>query len=240
MAELTEEAGEVVVDLGRSLSGRNLAFAVGGVVVGALLGYWWTRRNLEEKYAEIADEEILAMQEHYRKKGLAGQEKGQLDEIVEERGYSHNSEGPGEPNTVMLPPEVMDEPVAAEEDKDPFEGWDWATELAGRSNEKPYIIHQDECNERDYTTSCFTYYEGDDVLADERSEPISNREMIVGEENLEKFGHGSGNPDIVFIRNDHLAIEVEICRAEGTYAEDIHGLKHADYPRERRKKFDDE
>jgi hypothetical protein len=145
--------------------------------------------------------------------------------------------------------EVIDEEVEKvskelDEDHslDPGEGWDYQVEIASRRPDKPYVIHTDETNETEYTETSLIYFASDDVLCDTDDSIIGDREGVVGEENLEKFGHGSGDKNIVYIRNDRLGIEVEVIRNRGSYGEIVHGfVQHSDTPvRRRRRTVDDE
>jgi hypothetical protein len=45
---------------------------------------------------------------------------------------------------------------------------------------------------------------------------------------LDRFGHGSNDPSIVYIRNDTLEIIYEVVKSPHYYAEEVHGFKHED------------
>lgn len=121
-------------------------------------------------------------------------------------------------------------------------GWDYEAEVARRRPEFPYVIHLDERYDKDgYTHTELIYYEGDGVLTDPDNKPVEEIDKVIGIANLDKFGHGSGNKDVVFIRNDALELEVEVERDEGSFSEVVHGIKHsADPPRRKRVRFDDD
>ena len=104
---------------------------------------------------------------------------------------------------------------------------------AVRQPGKPYIITVTEFtdNELGYGQNAISYYAGDHVLADERDQPIPNIDGIVGERNL-RFGDGSGDANVVFVRNDALQVDFEICQSLGTYAEEVLGVA----PKEDRRK----
>lgn len=128
----------------------------------------------------------------------------------------------------------------------PEDEWDMHKERSQRSPLKPYVIHRDEREEREaYDAVTFTYYEADDVVCNERDEVQSaeDRERIIGEANLEKFGHGSGDATVVYVRNDQLEMDIEVIHSPNSYAEEVHGLepeiKHSDR-RRGRASFDDE
>jgi hypothetical protein len=110
--------------------------------------------------------------------------------------------------------------------------WDYAVEEQHRRNIGrgiPYILHRDEYFDdgKHYTQSTLTYYKGDDVLTDEHDVPIYNYKQIVGPENL-IFGRGSGDENIVFIRNDHLEAEYEIILDQGFYEVEVLGQELGD------------
>lgn len=96
---------------------------------------------------------------------------------------------------------------------------------AVREPGRPYIITVTEFtdNELGYGQNAISYYAGDNVLADERDQPIPNLDNIVGERNL-RFGDGSGDANVVFIRNDALGVDFEVCQSLGTYAEEVLGV----------------
>jgi hypothetical protein len=103
--------------------------------------------------------------------------------------------------------------------------WDYEEEKKHRSEKAPYIIHRDEffAEELDYTQSTLTYYAGDDILADEKGEVVYNYGQIVGEL---KFGHGSGDPNVLYVRNHERNGEYEIVADPGHYAVEVLGLQY--------------
>lgn len=125
--------------------------------------------------------------------------------------------------------------------------WDWHKEKRGRSPLRPYVIHLDEREGNDeYDRLTFTYFAEDDVLCDETDDVLDkdDRERLVGEANLDKFGHGSGDPTVVYIRNDQQKAIYEVCLSPRSYEEEVVGtrppeIRHSDRRRERRA-FDDE
>ncbi|QWY82390.1 hypothetical protein SEA_AFLAC_58 [Gordonia phage Aflac] len=95
-----------------------------------------------------------------------------------------------------------------------------------RASGNPYIISVSEFMENDpqYQQNTISFYQGDSVLADESDQPIPDINSIVGERNLQRFGEGSGDPNIVFVRNDRLEVDFEITQSLGTYAEEVLGV----------------
>ncbi|MCA1806575.1 MAG: hypothetical protein LC687_01745 [Actinobacteria bacterium] len=108
--------------------------------------------------------------------------------------------------------------------------WDIDEEMLGRTKDYPYVISTDEFfhGESGYSQSGLTFYEGDNVLADEKESDIPYPDPIVGIQNLNRFGEGSGDPLVVYIRNERLSAEYEIIKHEGKYAHEVLGLQHSD------------
>lgn len=140
----------------------------------------------------------------------------QLEELdVEVISYSFPGEAVG--------PIAKEDPAAVIHNI--FDGddtWDYEEERNNRHPGFPYIIHVDELGEMgydgDHTT--LTYYTVDDVLCDERERPILNHAEVVGEI---KFGHGSRDPNICYIRNEKLQAEYEILCVEDAYESAVLG-----------------
>jgi hypothetical protein len=242
MAELTEVVAEAAEDVAsvagdvaeasRAITGREMRLSIfGGVlglIAGALVGGWYVEKRLRSKYETLAEEEIDAMREHFRARLVAKESKPDLEGLgkrVEDLGY-------------VAPTEEA--PIEEEEIRNVFEpiAWDMEKEKANRTPRIPYVIHVDERHKSGYTETTMTYFVGDDVLCDERDNVVPEPDDIVGVQNLDRFGHGSGDPNVVYIRNDTLGVDVEVVRSERTYAEDVHGMKHSDEPRERRPPWD--
>lgn len=107
---------------------------------------------------------------------------------------------------------------------DTIPGWDYETELTARSSKHVYIITHDEFfgNEMGLRQDQLTYYKGDDIMCDALEKPIHNYRKYVGDDL--QFGHGSKDPNIVFVRNEKERMEWEITLDVGTYEEEVLGL----------------
>lgn len=120
------------------------------------------------------------------------------------------------------------------------EPWDHEAELLRRASEPnaPYILTQDEymSNETEFEQSTLTYYQVDDVLTDSRDEEIRDSDNTVGDVNLTKFGHGSGDPNVLYIRNERLEMEFEILLERTSFVKAVLGFDEAP-ERERLRKF---
>ena len=100
--------------------------------------------------------------------------------------------------------------------------WDYDAELATRTSEDPYILHQDEFinGEMEYDQSTLVYYAGDDIMADESDTPLYGYPSRLGEL---KFGHGSTDKAVVYIRNEKLHAEWEVLLHTGRFEVEVLG-----------------
>lgn len=101
--------------------------------------------------------------------------------------------------------------------------WNYAEEVAKRTSNEPYIIHKDEFfgEESGYAQSVLTFYKDDDILCDEDNTPIYNYEERTGPL---RFGHGSGDQNVLYVRNDKRRAEYEILFDSSSYAEEVLGI----------------
>lgn len=216
-----------------------------GLAIGFVVGNRYNKKKLRAEAFESSEEEVELIRETYRSRAIAAQPKPTADEIIKERGYLEVSEDEPQPRSLRAPVPITSARAEVHHvDKTKDEGWDFPTELAQRNPDEPYVIHQDEFKgtETGYEQVAYTYYSGDDVLAGEDDKPIPHADVIVGHGNL-KWGHGSDDEDVVFVRNDKLELEMEICRSPKSFEEEVLGLEHSDsasYERmnKRRTRFD--
>jgi len=245
MAAIEEVAEEVatnleeIAEVTRRINGKSVGLVLGGVVVGAALGFYFGRKWNKEKLRAEAYEESKIEVEKIRSAYFA-KDKPSVEEVIEQRGYStavevEEHERPTRPPVPVqepLPPpvkapepEVMSDTVA----RSVSGVWNYADELRNRNPEYPYVIHQDEFVEGTdgYRKVVYTYYAVDDVLVDEDDRPLPHGDQVVGQDNL-KFGYGTDDEDVVFVRNQKLEIEMEICRVPRSYEEEVLGLERND------------
>lgn len=252
-AEFVSEESAQVAEATRALSSRDVGFLFGGVGVGVGIGvgaaYLILSKKLELKYEDLADEEIANMKEHYNAKLRAldaRSEKETLGKIVEDNGYKTDTvKDPREPlgkvayhdvgsepektkditdiNVVSAGPvtqNVFDTPpIEVEEEVNVYE--------LERDPEVPYVIHKDEHHEtpEGYEQYTLTYFEGDDILSDERDRVLTEQDEVIGLGNLSRFGQGSGDPNIVYIRNEKLKVDIELVHSDGKFATEVHGFQ---------------
>lgn len=108
-------------------------------------------------------------------------------------------------------------------------GWNQEAENAFREGNpgRPYVISQLEysSNESGCLQESLTYYAGDMVLVSDREEaPMYGYTKTIGIA-LERFGHGSGDADIVYVRNEERDCEYEIKREDGHYTIEVLGAE---------------
>lgn len=231
---LVEEVIEEVADnleeasvLARRIDSRAVGIFLGGLGVGVAIGFYFGYRYNKEKLRAEAfresEEEVEKIRELYEQKSIAAKAKPDIEEVIIERGYSTQVRDE-ELHERPLPPPV---PVAEPPVVRGISTWNYAVELENRSPEHPYVIHREEFEgeEREgYSHVNYTYYAGDDVLVGEDERPVPHGDLVVGQDNL-KFGHGSDDPNVVFIRNERLELEIEIVQTSGSYEEEVLGLQ---------------
>lgn len=207
---------------------------------GGALAYFLTKRDLQRKYEKLADEEIRHAKEFYAKKYKSGeyedpvklaeglaQDEQDLKDAVEDLQYGQQNSSAGDQEAAIrsIHGTVENKVEAVEGDV-----WDWSEEMEARETDptKPYVITIDEYmqNEPEHTQTTLTYFAEDDVLADEK-EHIPNSDEIVDDDNLNRFGHGSKDNNIVYVRNDRLEADYEILFNHGSYSKDVLGFTHS-------------
>lgn len=165
--------------------------AVGAFIAGVAAGSVATWKIVKTKYEQIANEEIASVKERFSYK---------KEEVV---------------------PVQEDEPEPEHDISDYKE----VVANSGYSGEKggtmtmdrPYVISPDEFDDNDeYEKETLTYY-ADKVLTDIMDEKIDNVDDVVGLESLNHFGEYEA--DSVYVRNDILKTDYEICLDARNYSD---------------------
>lgn len=229
----------------RMLDARILGSFSFGVATGAVCGFIWGYKYDKSKLrAEIykeAEEEMDEVREHYRKLTIAREAqriKEPVEKIVRERGYTSEEENWKEEvreslpaRHVEMPERVLPPPVPIVGEERSTHEWDYRTETARRNPKLPYVIHQNEFEQEvpGYAKVEYSFYALDETLVDEDGSRISNVANTVGAEALERFGHGSDDPNTVYVRNNRLQMHIVVQRIpDRSYEEDVEGLSHED------------
>lgn len=214
---------EEIAEVTRRIDGRAVSLLFGGLLIGIPIGFYfgykWNKSKIYADAFQAAEDEIDQMRDMYQSREIARAQKPGVEEIIEERGYSTVA-----PRPLKAPVPIEGSPLVAVPPRAQDEGWDYPTELAQRSEEQPYVIHQDEFanSELGYSQTTYTYYTEDGILADVDKSRVPHAEIVVGQDNL-KWGHGTDDVDVVFVRNDKLELEIEICRVHKSYEEEVLG-----------------
>jgi hypothetical protein len=196
-----------------------LGGALVGLVVGAAGGYFFAKKQLNDKYVEFADQEIAATKAYLneRHKSTLDRRIPQAPADVDDRVH----EGPPTdtlervldglrygPKTVPVgPPKKMNVFATNDDEEDK------------RDKTKPYLISVVEWSDTDehYEQVCYTYYAEDDTLCDDADNIVDGIDNLIGEDHLQRFGDKSGDPHTVFVRNEKLRMDFEIVRTPGSY-----------------------
>jgi hypothetical protein len=231
---------EEIAEATRRINTNSVGFFLGGVGVGAVIGFYFGYKfNREKIKAEVfkqSEEEVAKIREVYQQKTLAAQPKPDLDEAARiardeamaEAGYSSEERDEHLGRPLRAPVPVFDPRSADAVSERPT--WNYAEELKGRLDGEPYVVHQDEYMQSTtgYPKVNYTYYAIDDVLVDDANDnPLPHADIIVGLNNLQ-FGHGTDDDDVVFVRNDERQLEMEICRINKSYEEEVLGVENSE------------
>jgi hypothetical protein len=182
-----------------------ISFTV-GILAGGAAGYFATKKYLEVIFEEDLHDQIEDVKRYYsllRKEGSFSSPeaaKETLSQVVKQYQF----EQPEDP--------------ANEEFEEPAEKID---------TEKPYIISLEEFMEErtDLEKLTLTYYEGDDVLCDDRDVAILDYEKSIGDDALSKFGHLSKDPNVVYVRNEKIEADYEIVKDHRSFSEAVLGIR---------------
>lgn len=238
---------EMLATMARSKEAIAAFSAISGAIAGAAAAYVVLMKKFEKEFQDRLDTEVMATRNFYtvinktqyptptdaalmlldeENAEEVRQEMASYDETLSNLNYREIEEGESSLTEVVR--NVFTDAANST--------WDPEAEEAARDRTKPYILEHDEFYESDRDQSQLTWFEGDGVLADDKDEHIPDIDGVVGLANLEKFGHGSRDPNILYIRNEKLEVDFEIVLNEGKYTEQIMGfIQHEDAPHRVRK-----
>lgn len=110
---------------------------------------------------------------------------------------------------------IIDQYTANPDDRDEF------VHHASQSvsdNKPPYVISREEYAYGEdavgYSKITLTYYPRERVLLDDDNDPINDIAAMIGWRSLSNFGGESGDPSVVFVRNDRLLTDFEVVRED--------------------------
>ncbi len=232
------------------------AIGVGSFVAGLAAGwtgsYFRSKKMISDQYEIIAEQEKLIENylqldqklEQVTKELQNRTEKAQevvdlintfgdkppiIDEMkgtLEDHPSNENWLPEGVKDVVINPPLELVKSIFPSEDERPDE-WNQEAEDAARQEfpGRPYIISYEEFSDNPFGFSeqTLTFYEGDEQLVDPNDVPIYSPGEVVGPL---VFGKGSGDPNIVYVRNKRLKVQYEIIRDPGHFAQERLGLEY--------------
>lgn len=219
---------------------------VAAFAAGAIGGYFLGKKVVSDSYKvdqETMDliDEILAednqMQLDYDMEPaevVVSERILSFDELKAEIKEAKKKKPPTKNDLLVEVIEMVDEAVvtpiiqnvfAAHSTED--DNWDYELEQSQREKDVPYVIHQDEfiADEMDFKQEVLTYYAQDDIMADSSETPIYGWAGLMGEL---LFGHGSMDPEVVYIRNEKIHMEWEVIRMDQSFAIEVLGMGNDD------------
>jgi len=183
-----------------------LSFSV-GVIAGGVAGYFGTKKYLEAAFEEDLHDQIEDVKHYYS--------------LLRKEGDFSSPEAAKETLSQVVRQYQFDQPEdpANDEIEEPQE--------EKIDTENPYIVSLEEFMEerQDLDKITLTYYEGDDVLTDDRDVAILDYEKNIGNDALSKFGHLSKDPNVVYVRNEKLEIDYEILKDHRSFSEAVLGIR---------------
>ena len=224
----------------RMLLGSGASGIAFGLGIGIIAGIFFAKKNLQTKYDALLEQEIADAKRFYgrlHKKDEFATPESAAETLLEDNAIkaitvyrgeeSENDDGMrATENDVAGDRNIFVDPRPSIEKID----FNYEEEILNRSSLTPYIISKEEFlqAETDFPQSTLTYYAGDDILSDEKDGTIDDAEFVVGTSNLQRFGHGSDDGNVVYIRNENLKMDFEIIHSEGKYAVEVQGhIEHS-------------
>lgn len=179
---------------------KNVMIFALGAAVGSLV----TWKFVEQKYKQIADEEIESVIERFKNKDRVIEKLTEIDELDNTvKDYSKIIKSQGYVATVTESSPLTDDDYTVTVDQ-------------GQEIVTPYIITPEEFGENDnYETKTWMFY-ADSILADENDEIVADPENIIGDA-LSHFGEHSD--DSVYVRDENIGCDYEILLSEKTFDE---------------------
>lgn len=214
------------------------AFVAGGAT-GGVVAYFLTRKRADERYSQLATEDIAAVKKHYHdleKELKENAKKITIKAKLEDLGYLADTTIVDDRRRELEESrEVVVETNgshSAEDifDDDPNTFQHEVVESDPRSLRGPYLISQAEYDDNDeFDKIEIVYYEGDDTLADEDESLIQDPTTILGEFDPRHFGeYDKSEPDQMLIRNPKLRADYTVIRDARTYTKAVLGFDEPD------------
>lgn len=199
---------------------KNFFTFVTGLVIGSVVTYV----IVKDKFEKIAQEEIDSVKEVFGRrvekeadKKVEKIAKKEVEKIRKEyneydnltKNYTSYSKNKTEESI-----EDVEYEEVCENDEDGVE----LDEIERASDyDRPYIIEPQEFGALDGYSLITLYHYSDNVLADDCDELVEDLDDVVGEDYASHFGEYED--DCVYVRNDRLKADYEICRDLRKYSD---------------------
>ena len=171
-------------------------------ILGAAVGSVVTWYLVKDKYEQLANEEIESVKEVFTRRA--------------EKKMETKTEKKPEGIHVKTKPNIMEYAARLSEEGYTNYAKEEKREVKIEPDELPYIISPDQYDdEMDYDKVSYVYY-ADGVLADETDE-IVEADGVVPTDFADHFGEYEN--DTVYVRDDELKVDYDICRDDRTYEE---------------------
>ena len=197
---------------------KNFFTFVTGLVIGSVVTYV----IVKDKFEKIAQEEIDSVKEVFGRRVEKEADK-RVEKIakkeVEKIRKEYNEYDNLTKNYTSYSKNETEEDV--EEDEEVCENNEDRVELdeieRASDYDRPYIIEPQEFGALDGYSSITLYHYSDNVLADDCDELVEDLDDVVGEDYASHFGEYED--DCVYVRNDRLKADYEICRDLRKYSD---------------------
>ena len=193
---------------------KNFFTFVTGLVIGSVVTYV----IVKDKFEKIAQEEIDSVKEVFGRRVEKKVEKIAKKEVEKIR-KEYNEYDNLTKNYTSYSKNETEEDV--EEDEEVCENNEDRVELdeieRASDYDRPYIIEPQEFGALDGYSLITLYHYSDNVLADDCDELVEDLDDVVGEDYASHFGEYED--DCVYVRNDRLKADYEICRDLRKYSD---------------------
>lgn len=189
---------------------------------GAAIGSAVTWKIVKTKYEKLAREEVEAVREYYSTRPEEKQEEDACSDEEDEH-LECDDEAPHKKKTTSINHKARLQELEQMRDVVANMGYASQSDINNCRGEddmlQPYIITPEEYEESEYKQVSLTYYEGNQVLEEDFGGIISEEDIdrLVGADFASHFGENKYDKDTVFVRNDALKTDYEICRDYGSY-----------------------
>lgn len=181
------------------MSIKQVAIFCSGVIIGGLSTYFITKNKIKQKYADLADEEIISVKNFYNAK------------ITEFDRDVHDTLDKVTPVDDEMP-KVYD--IIQKEQYFPESTELYSDLETDNTAGSPYLIEPDDFGDMDgYSVVSMSYY-NNGILVEDMTQVQADIEETIGIESLKHFGDPSYGYEegIMYVRNEHFRTDFEITK----------------------------